>query len=237
MRNISILLALILFTSCHWHMNETVEGNGRLTTEQRNTANITKVKIQGGIDVELQQGNSSVKVEADENLQRYIIAKEEDGWLVIKTKDQVNLRSEHHIKVYVSADMIDAIKILGSGNVTAKGKFSGANKLDIDIAGSGEVDIEVNTPKVMVDIAGSGNVRLSGETRDASIKVRGSGNYNGESLMTENTDVSIMGSGNATVHADATLDADVKGSGNIYYRGKAAVTKHKAGSGSIEHIE
>jgi len=237
MRNISLLFILfIACTSCHVNFNKRINGNGNNITESRKIDNISKVKIQGGIDVELQPGSAAVQVQADENLQEYIVTREEDGWLIVTTRDNVNLRSNNPIKVLVNADMVSAIKVTGSGNVIAKGKFSGADKMDIDITGSGEADIEVNTPKVLVDITGSGNVRVSGETKDADIEMRGSGNFNGGELMTENTSVSVMGSGNATVYADISLDATVRGSGNIFYKGKAEVKKHKSGSGSIEPI-
>jgi hypothetical protein len=133
--------------------------------------------------------------------------------------------------------MINAIKVTGSGNVSARGKFSGAEKLDIDIAGSGEVDIEVNTPKVIVDIAGSGNLTLTGETRDAIVNLAGSGNYDGYGLLTENTKIDIAGSGEAFVHADISLDADLVGSGGVSYRGKATVKSNTLGSGRVKHVE
>jgi hypothetical protein len=236
MRYTIIFLALVL-GSCHMNLNKTVRGNGNVTTETRDVNDITRLKIEGGIDVELVQGSSSVKVEADENLQRHIVTKKEDGWLVIKTRKDVNLKSSHRIKVYVTADMITAIRIAGSGNVSAKGKFSGAEKLDIDIAGSGEVDIEVNTPKVIVGIAGSGNVTLTGETRDATVNLAGSGNYDAGGLLTENTNIDIAGSGDAIVHADVSLDANLIGSGNVSYRGNARIKSNSIGSGKMKHID
>src|SRR5688572_23803448 len=106
MKNVFLFAVILLITSCHMNFNKTVKGNGDVKTESRDINNITKIKIRGGIDVELRPGTASVKVEADQNLQQYIITEQEDGWLVIKTKDDVNLKSSHRIKVYVSADMI-----------------------------------------------------------------------------------------------------------------------------------
>lgn len=232
-----VLITAVTF-SCNVNMNRRVKGNGNLTTETRDVDEVTRIKIRGGINVELVPGNSStVKVEADENLQKHIITRNEDGWLVVKTKDNVNLKSSNPIKVYVSADMINTINIAGSGNLLGKGKFTGADKLEIDVAGSGDVDMDVNTPRVIVDIAGSGNVILSGETKDARINIAGSGNYNAADLMTETTDIDIAGSGDAKVHADVSLKADVFGSGSIYYRGKASVKTNSTGSGKVKPMD
>lgn len=216
-------------------MNKRVKGNGNVITQERNIDNVSRLKIRGAINVELVPGSSGiVRVEADENLMRYIITRNEDGWLVIRTRDNVSLRSERPVKVYVSADMIRSIQIAGSGNVHGRGKFDGADKLEIDIAGSGDVELSVNTPKVLVDIAGSGNVSLSGETRDAVVNIAGSGNYEAADLLTETTDIDIAGSGDARVHADVRLKADVLGSGNVFYRGKAEVESHSTGSGKVK---
>jgi hypothetical protein len=235
MRHILFCIGCLVLTSCH-NFNKTVKGNGDITKESREIGNITKIKIEGGIDVELRQGSPSVKVEADDNLQSYVITREEHGWLVIKTKDHVNLKSDHTVKVYVSADMISAIRIAGSSNLVATGKFSGAEKMDIDVAGSGEVAIEVNTPKVMVNIAGSGKVTLTGDTRDADVDIAGSATYDAMNLLTENTNISMAGSGDATVFADISLKADLVGSGNVSYRGKATVKTSSIGSGRVTRI-
>jgi hypothetical protein len=235
MRYILFCIGCLVLTSCH-NFNKTVKGNGDITKQSREIGNITKIKIEGGIDVELRQGSPSVKVEADDNLQSYVITREEHGWLVIKTKDHVNLKSDHTVKVYVSADMISAIRIAGSSNLVATGKFSGAEKMDIDVAGSGEVAIEVNTPKVMVNIAGSGKVTLTGDTRDADVDIAGSATYDAMNLLTENTNISMAGSGDATVFADISLKADLVGSGNVSYRGKATVKASSIGSGRVTRI-
>lgn len=237
MKNILLLATLVLaISSCRVNLGKRIKGNGNVTSESRDVDGFSRIKIRGGMTVELVHGASSVRVEADENLMRYIVTREEDGWLVIRTRDNVNLRSSKPIKVYVSADRISAVNIAGSGNLVGRGKFAGADKLDIDVAGSGDVTLDVNTPNVSVDIAGSGNVTLSGETRDARVNITGSGNYDAEELMTETTDIDIAGSGDATVHADQRLKADVLGSGNVYYRGKATVNSKSTGSGKVRPL-
>jgi hypothetical protein len=234
MKKLIIGLLIIPIISCHVNIGKRVKGNGRMASEERAVHDVSKIKIKGGINVELVPGPSSLKVEADENLLRYIQTVEENGWIVIKTKDNMNLRSDNPIRVLISTDRVRAVHIAGSGNVKGQGKFSGADKLDIDVAGSGDVVLNVNTPKINVDIEGSGSVTLSGETKDANIDIAGSCSYQAGELLTENTDIEIKGSGDAKVYADNNLKADVLGSGTVYYRGKARVHSSTAGSGSVK---
>lgn len=227
---------IIVTASCHININKTIEGNGRMSSENRNVSDLSRIKIRGGINVEVVPGAPSLRVEADENLLTYIETKQEHGWVVIKTRDNVNLKSGNTIKVYISTQQLRDINIAGSGYVKGMGKFSGADKLDVLIAGSGDVALDVNTPQVDVDIRGSGSVTLAGETKDADVEIAGSGNYFGENLFTENTDIDIKGSGDAKVNADNTIDAKILGSGSVYYKGKASVQTNSTGSGRIRHL-
>jgi hypothetical protein len=234
---LSAVIVILVAASCHVNMNKTVRGNGRMTSEERSVSDLSRIKIRGGINVEVVPGASLLKVEADENLLRYIETIEENGWVIIKTKDNFNLKSNHPIMVFISTDLLSAVNIAGSGSLKGAGKFDGAGALDVDIAGSGDVTLAVNTPKVNIDIRGSGSVTLSGETRNATIDIAGSGNYMAADLLTENTDIDIKGSGDARVHADNTLDATLLGSGSVYYRGRASVHTNTAGSGRVRQME
>lgn len=229
-----VLFIIAIAASCRVKYNKTVKGNGNMVTQNRSFNDLSRIKIRGGINVEVVPGTASLKVEADENLIRYIETKEENGWIVIKTKDNTNLKSNHPIKVFISTDRIRDINIAGSGYVKGDGKFSGSDRLKIQVAGSGDVELTVNTPNVDVDIRGSGSVSLSGETRNANVDIAGSGDYMAADLLTENTDIDIKGSGDAKIHADNKLDARILGSGSVYYRGKASVHTNSAGSGKVK---
>lgn len=235
-RLLTALFLLVTVVSCHFNAGRTIRGNGRMATEERAFNDITKIRVRGAIHVEVVPGHASLKVEADDNLLPYIETRQENGWMVIRTKNNVSLRSQNPIRVYVSTDMLNAVDIAGSSVVKGQGKFSGAGYLDIDIAGSGNVDLAVNTPRIKVDISGSGSVVLSGETKDAAIDISGSGNYRAEELMTETTDIDISGSGEASVNAADKLSADVFGSGTVFYRGNPDVRSNTAGSGRVKRI-
>jgi len=93
------LFILLVTISCRVNYNKTVRGNGNVSTENRSFTDLSRIKIRGGINVEVVPGAASLKVEADENLVRYIETREENGWIVIKTKDNTNLKSSNPIRV------------------------------------------------------------------------------------------------------------------------------------------
>ena len=232
-----ILVLMIVLSSCELINYERIKGNGKASTEQRNVGRATRIKSLGSFDVKLIQGTTAgIKIEADANLIPYIVTEEEDGYLVVKTKDHVNLSSENPIRIYITTDKLEELEVAGSSDITGEGKFAGADHLKLSIAGSGNITLDVNTPDIEASIAGSGDISLTGETKDAKIEIAGDGSYKAENLKSENVSVSIAGSGDVKVFADNTLKVDIAGSGDIYYKGNATITKSIAGSGTIKPL-
>lgn len=233
-----ILPALIALSSCDEIFRKTVNGSGNITSENRNINNADKIKSYGSFDITIIQGTTpSVKVEADDNLMEYIITRNEDDALVIKTREGYNLRTDDAIKVTITTNELELLEVAGSGNVKGQGKFTGRDRLKISVAGSGDVELDVNAPDVDVNIAGSGNINLQGETRDSKISIAGMGDYNADNLKSETVKINIAGSGNTKVYASESLDVEIAGSGDVYYRGEPSITKHIAGSGKISKME
>jgi hypothetical protein len=240
MKRILFFLALVAITcsSCNWMGFRRIKGNGIITTVTRDINRAENIKLAGSYDVEITQGPvTSVKVEADENIIPYIITREEGGYLVIKSRDNVSFSSEHDIKIYITTNKLEKLHLAGSGNIIGKNKFTGGNKLELKIAGSGDIKMEVNTPDIEADIAGSGSMTLSGETKDERIKISGVGDFNADQLKAESANVKIAGSGNVKVFADMNLDVSIAGVGSVYYKGSPSIKQHIAGSGEVKKIE
>ena len=97
------------------------------------------------------------------------------------------------------------------------------------------MDAQVNAPSIKFTGSGSGNVKLSGRAKDFDCKVSGSGDVNCGNLQSENTSITISGSGNAHVFASVHLIAKTSGSGDIYYLGNPPSPEiHTSGSGTVQ---
>ncbi|HWB27318.1 MAG TPA: head GIN domain-containing protein [Chitinophagaceae bacterium] len=233
----ALVVAAFALPACDFINIDTIHGNGNLTTETRNVSSASDIESHGFFDVEIVHGSSpSVKIEADENLIPYILTENEDGKLVIHTKDHVGLSSNNKIKVYVTTDRVDGIALSGSGNVTSDAKLDGSNHLRLSISGSGDMTLDINTPYVESSISGSGNINLSGETKDSKITITGNGDYKASDLQAENAEVHITGSGSVNVATSVKLTVRITGSGDVYYKGSPAIEQHITGSGTIKQM-
>ena len=235
MRNILFLSLILLITaSCNISTSKRVKGNGQLMTKDRSVQPAQSVKVVGFIDVELVKDDAfKVTVVADENLHNYIEVKNDEGWLIVKPKNNVNIKTMNPVKVFIHLSELDRLTLAGSGNVRGVGKLTNESDMQLAILGSGDVDVALNCPVVEAKITGSGNCRITGETRDLEIKILGSGDFEGRELKAENATINITGSGDAYVFADVNLDASVIGSGDVVYRGQAHVEKKVRGSGTV----
>lgn len=237
---VCLLLAASIFVSCKYIGGKRVRGNGNIITSERSLSGFEGVESFGSMDVTLiPSGNTSVKIETDENLQQYIETYVEGHELKIKTRDGYNLRPRGDIKVTVSGPVFTTIETKGSGSIIGQGTLNNnsANDVKLRVAGSGNIDVDVHAAKIDSEIAGSGNITVEGDSKAFEGSIFGSGNIRAGKLQTEDATVKIAGSGNAEVFATANLDVHVMGSGEVRHRGNAQVNTKIQGSGSVVKID
>ncbi|SFO14147.1 Putative auto-transporter adhesin, head GIN domain [Chitinophaga sp. YR627] len=227
-------LALVLFAlqSCG---GRRLKGSGNVSTETRSiNGSYGKVALKGSMDVEFTQGPAQAAIiEADDNILPYIELNVHDDELVVDLKDDVSIKSHHGIKIKITAPDVYQLSLAGSGNIVVTNTLENTEPVRFKLTGAGNVVAAVNSPKVIASSAGSGDIKLTGETKDLEVSMAGSGNFEGSELHTENTKVTIAGSGNADVHASVKLNAKIVGSGDVGYKGSPEVTSSIAGSGSV----
>jgi hypothetical protein len=230
------LFALISFNSFaqRW---ETIKGNGAVKKETREVSDYTSLASQGSMDVQIAYGSSnSITVEADENLLPHIETVVENGKLIIRPKNKVNLKSRSKMVVYVSMTKINSLQLSGSGNINGDGAFSNSGKTDIAISGSGNIKLGFDSfNELELALSGSGNMDLKGNaTKSINASVSGSGNIECSNINSNDVVAKLSGSGNIKVYANNSIDAKISGSGNVYYKGNASNINSKiAGSGKV----
>jgi len=229
-----LLGGLIVVTcSCHYVNSRHISGNGNVSSEQRNVTGFTGVETHGDIDIIASQGSFNIKVETDQNLLQYIETIVDNGRLIVRFRHGISIMHLSAAKVYVTAPELNAFETHGSGNIISQGKISGKNKIDIDVSGSGDIELDLDCPEVKTETHGSGNITLTGETRNFSCRTTGSGDIKAANLKAENVKTSIHGSGDNEVFASELLDVEIFGSGDVHYKGEPKISTSVHGSGSV----
>src|SRR5258705_475785 len=109
--------SLLILSSCHF-FHKRIRGTGNVISQARNVSGFYSVDISSAMDLYIKQDSSySVRVETDDNLQQYIVVKEENGVLYISQQNNVNLDETGKIKVYVSAPLFKSVGASGACNI------------------------------------------------------------------------------------------------------------------------
>ncbi|MBL7698597.1 MAG: DUF2807 domain-containing protein [Chitinophagaceae bacterium] len=225
---------VLLVTSASLYAQKRVKGEGPSVTQERSVGSFNSIHTHGSFNVTITDAdNRSVKVEAQQNLQEYIIVETEGDQLHIRHKKGVNLQADKDIEIHVSVPELKGVYLSGSGNIRSTNVLTGSSSFEASSAGSGNIHLEVQTTDLKTSIAGSGDITLKGKTTELDGRIAGSGNIRAKELQSNNTSISISGSGNAEVVANEKLDTKIAGSGDVKYWGNGSVSSKIHGSGSI----
>ncbi len=231
----SIILTLSFSVNAQsWWNSKKVRGNGNVTTEKRSTSDYESVSLAGSFDIKLVEGKEGrISLRGEENLMKYIITEVKNGKLTVKVKKNVNLRMTKKFTVTVPYKSINRVALAGSGDISNSGIIK-AKGFKVSIAGSGDINLNVNANTIKTNIAGSGNINLSGKSTELNCSIAGSGDINAYALKTESTNVSVSGSGSVKTTVSKSIKSRVSGSGSIYYKGSPdKIDSKSAGSGSV----
>ena len=203
------LISIFALTSCNWHR---IRGNGSVKTEKRDVAAFEAITCDGGYEVQIDcQEKQSLAIETDENLLPLVKTEVHNNTLHVYTKGI--LFPTNRIRIAVSVPNIS--------------EFTSNGSTDGDIN-------NINNSALDIGIHGSGKLHLDGKSGTVNINTTGSSKIDATSLVSENSEIQINGSGNIQVYATNSIDVQINGSGTVKYRGEPkSVNQQINGSGRI----
>jgi len=236
MKSLSIGLLLILFSmtfmlsSC----DECISGNGQRTTKSIKVGEITRIRLSADAKVFLVSDSiNEILIDAESNI---IDAYEfEESGKVLKIRTSPCILGHEEVRITIPVRVLEGVTINGSGDIVSKERMR-ASDLELNVNGSGDIELEVEADNVVSKINGSGDINLTGSGKNQRIQVNGSGNVEAASFASSKVNLTINGSGDCRVMATSALHVVIRGSGNVYYKGSPDVTSEIRGSGSVEKL-
>ncbi|TYA84289.1 head GIN domain-containing protein [Seonamhaeicola marinus] len=231
---VATVLSLTLF-SCNFdiNLNPGVKGNGNVSIEDRTiNGSFNTIKATEGLDVHLTQGNqTSVTVEADENLHELILTEVENGVLKIHTKQNIGRSSSK--KVFVSFKDIKSIISTSGSDVYSENTIA-ADELTLKTTSGSDMRLDINTSTLNCKSTSGSGLRLSGKTEKLVAEATSGSNIKAGNLEAESTQVKATSGANVTVNTSKELIAKATSGGDIkYYGDPEKVEKSDGASGSI----
>ena len=205
--------------------------------QKRTVGDFHGIKVGGGFEVYLSQGNDeAVAVSADDpEIRSRIVTEVKDGILHIHLDNNGfhwNWHN-HKLKAYVSCKTMDQVRSAGGATIHIDETLK-AGKLDVSVAGGGEVRGRIEADEMEVSISGGGDTYISGVAGQLDVQVSGGGDFHGYDLAAENCKARVSGGGDIYLTVNKSLDAFVSGGGDIRYKGNGSVREMRtSGGGSI----
>jgi Putative auto-transporter adhesin, head GIN domain len=236
-KSILAILAFLSLTlsSC---IKDKITGEGPVVTQTRSADNFSAIDLRVSGDVFFKQDTVyKLEITAQQNILDVIETHVTNNKLVIKFKNDVNVKSHEPIKIIVSAPFISGLSISGSGNINTQGPVS-ASSMNMSISGSGNIEMDqLTTGFIDANISGSGNIKVSGGTAtEEKLRISGSGNIDLDDVAATRATTTTSGSGDVRVFASQNLSITITGSGSVYYKGNPIINTSISGSGKVIHL-
>ncbi|NOU46474.1 MAG: DUF2807 domain-containing protein [Bacteroidales bacterium] len=226
-----LMLSLLITGGCYKDYN-CIDGNGNAINETRTMSPFHEVVCNGSYEVTVLPGNAhEVVVDAESNLIHYIRTSVAGGRLYLDTENNHCINNSIPVLITVYSPFVDGLDLNGSGSIRASGLY--IEYLNLNISGSGNIDVNADALQLKARISGSGSMDINGVCGTSDLNVSGSGNIHAYGMMQDECLATISGSGNIYATVNQILDGKISGSGNIYYKGNPMVYQDISGSGRI----
>ncbi|UPZ15931.1 head GIN domain-containing protein [Flavobacterium humidisoli] len=227
---IIITITALLFASCNFNMNA-IEGSGNVTTEKRTVQGEFKnISVSNAIDlVIVQSATTEITVEADDNLQKEIVTKVENGTLIIECKYS-SFRNITSKTVTVKMPAIHKIEASSASTVEANGLIQGED-ITLETSSAASMDVKIESDRIAIDAGSGSSVVIEGKALSLTTSVSSGGSIDAEKLMANDIQADASSGGTVSVKPILSLKADASSGGNINYSGTPKTIEKSATSG------
>lgn len=228
----SLIITLVFILMAGLGFSQT-KGSGKVISENRNTADFTKIKLTCSADLFINQGSTLITVVADDNLINLIETKVENGTLVVNVKGR-GFRYISKLEVHITMPDLSSVKNSGSGDITFENIFKAEN-LFIGISGSGDLNADFDVRNLELKVSGSGDTELTGIKGVFKVSNSGSGDLEARGLKLKECYIKNSGSGDIELAGKTNnLTATIMGSGDFDGYNLTAVDATVNNSGSSD---
>lgn len=218
-----ILLLIVAFGLQQVQAQKTVfDENASLRT----VTGFRAIKVSGGIDLYLSQGNEAVAVSASSPENRDRIKTEvENGVLKIFYdwhNGKNNWGSGKKMKVYVSFKTLEALGASGGSDIIVDGTIN-TGDLSIDVSGGSDFKGKLDVRNLTVDQSGGSDVDVSGTAASLKLKASGGSDFNGYDFSVETGNISGSGGSDLKITVNKELSVHLSGACELSYKGNGMI--------------
>ena len=232
---IVITLMALLFGSCNQIGNiNSITGSGHVTTENRAvTGDFKNVEVNTALDLIIEQSDKTeIIVEADDNLQKEITTKIENGVLVIScTKGNfINVSSK---KITVKMPVIEGLQASSASTINANNTLKGSS-LSLTSSSAGSIHVTAEYENIQLTSSSASNQTINGKAIHLETNSSSGSVLNATELLANEVVAKASSGSSISVSPIVNLKAEASSGGSISYsKTPKSIEKEEHSGGSV----
>jgi hypothetical protein len=233
---IIVTLTALLFASCNHMINvKSIEGSGHVTTEKRLVqGDFKNVTVSNAIDLVIEQSDKTeIIVEADDNLQKEITTKVENGTLIIACDYNSfgNIKSK---KVTVKMPVIDQLKASGAATITGRNTIK-AEQVMLEASSAASIDLPVESVAIICKSSSGSTIAIKGKALTLETKASSGSTIDAHDLWANDIKAQASSGASVVIHPIVSLDAKASSGGSVDYNTVPKSIQKQTSSGGSVH--
>lgn len=232
-----IALSMVLgFSSWGWKWEE-IKGSGHIIKETREIGEFNEIKVSGGIDVILTQGDKQpLTIEGDDNLISYIETQIKENTLVIsRSQTKKNFKPTKSIKVYITTPDLQSIEASSASDIQSN-SFWKVEHMNIKLSSASDLNLEIEATELQLKASSASDVSLSGNVDTFIASFSSASDLDGKHLQVKKANLSASGASSLSVSVEEELTYRISGASDLTYYGDPIIISSECTSaGSVSH--
>ena len=217
-----IILGLTFTIACS--TDDKMFPSSTITTDERIVENYDGIEVSSAftVDVEFSDTEELIEIEANKNLQQYIIVEKSNGKLKIKLENDTHIHGGNMVlKAHIiTKNPISSVSASGASHIIL------VNTLEADIVyfkltGASTIYGAIESNILDAEVEGASSLTLKGMTTQLNGRLTGASLLNNFDLITNDVDLNLSGASNTSITANNNIDLVASGASVLRYKGNA----------------
>lgn len=235
---IIVTLTALLFASCNHMINmKSIEGSGHVTTEKRIVqGDFKSVEVSNTIDLVIEQSDKTeIIVEADDNLQKEITTKVENGVLIIACEYNSfnNIKTK---KVTVKMPVINRLEASSAATIKSNNTLKGEN-IKLESSSASSIDLSIESDTIYSEASSGSTININGKALQLNTEASSGSTINAKDLLANEIKVEASSGSTVNVHPIVSLDAEASSGSTVSYNTIPKSIRKEENSGGSIHKE
>lgn len=226
----------VLLSSCE-DISTKVTPSDSISTQTKSERNYSGLHVSNAftVFVRFSDTEESIEIEANDNLHQYINVYTSGDNLVIKLKDNINIKNGHAtLKAYVTTKYLSEFDASGASSITLQDELI-TDDCSIELSGASFYRGDVSVSQLSMDVSGASFVDIAGKATDCYIDVSGASSIKDYSLNVDFLNVDLSGASNAYLTVHKELDVEASGASSVFFKGDGLITRQNLSGASNVH--